>query len=155
MTTQAKPLPVETPSDREVLVTRIFNAPRSLVWDCHTKPELVRRWLLGPPGWSMPLCEIDLRVGGKYSLEMHHKDGNIHNLSGTYEEVKPPEKLAFTWRWQQDETATESLVTVTFKDLGGSTEVSLTHKNLLTAEAREKHNQGWIGCFTQLDSYLA
>jgi len=66
---------------------------------------------------------------------MHHKDGNVHNLSGTYEEVKPPEKLAFTWRWQQDETATESLVTVTFKDLGGSTEVNLTHKNLLTAES--------------------
>jgi uncharacterized protein YndB with AHSA1/START domain len=61
-----KPVDVTTPSDREITVVRVFNAPRELIWDCHTKPELVKRWMLGPPGWSMPVCEIDLRVGGAY-----------------------------------------------------------------------------------------
>ncbi len=59
----AETLTVTTPSDREIVMTRVFNAPRRLVFDAHTKPELVKRWLLGPPGWSMPVCEIDLRVG--------------------------------------------------------------------------------------------
>jgi Uncharacterized conserved protein len=57
---------VTTPSDREIRVTRVFDAPRTLVFDCHTKPDLVQRWMLGPPGWSIPVCDIDLRVGGKY-----------------------------------------------------------------------------------------
>jgi Activator of Hsp90 ATPase homolog 1-like protein len=61
-----KPLEVSLPSDREVRVVRSFSAPRKLVWDAHTKPELMQRWMLGPPGWSMPVCEIDLRVGGAY-----------------------------------------------------------------------------------------
>lgn len=61
-----KPLEVSLPSDREVRVVRSFSAPRKLVWDAHTKPELVTRWMLGPPGWTMPICEMDLRVGGAY-----------------------------------------------------------------------------------------
>jgi len=59
-------LSVTTPTDREIVIRRTFNAPRRLVFDAHTRPELVRRWLLGPPGWTMPVCEIDLRVGGRY-----------------------------------------------------------------------------------------
>lgn len=59
-------LQITTPSDREIAMTRVFNAPRHLVFDALTKPELVKKWLLGPPGWTMPVCEIDLRVGGPY-----------------------------------------------------------------------------------------
>ncbi|MGH9367901.1 MAG: SRPBCC domain-containing protein, partial [Thermoanaerobaculia bacterium] len=59
-------LKVTAPTEREIVMTRVFDAPRELVFDAHTKPELVKRWLLGPDGWSMPVCEIDLRVGGKY-----------------------------------------------------------------------------------------
>ena len=65
MATQNKST-VALPNDRDVVVTRAFNAPRSLVYDAYTKPELVSRWLLGPPGWTMPVCEMDLRVGGKF-----------------------------------------------------------------------------------------
>ena len=61
-----KPVEVKTPSDREVVVIRTFDASRQLVWDAHTKPELLKRWLLGPPGWSMSHCTVDLRVGGRY-----------------------------------------------------------------------------------------
>ena len=68
-------LTLTTPSDREIAMTRVFAAPRRLVFDALTKPELVRRWLLGPPGWSMPVCDIDLRVGGTYRYEWRHSDG--------------------------------------------------------------------------------
>ena len=57
---------VTTPTDREIVMTRVFDAPRGLVFDALTKPELVKRWLLGPPGWAMPVCEIDLKVGGAF-----------------------------------------------------------------------------------------
>ena len=57
---------VKKPGDSELVITRSFNAPRALVFDAFTKPELVKRWLLGPPGWTMPVCEIDLNVGGRY-----------------------------------------------------------------------------------------
>ena len=63
-------LTVELSGDRDVIVTRLFNAPRDRVWACHTVPDLVRRWLIGPPGWTMPTCEIDLRVGGTFPLRM-------------------------------------------------------------------------------------
>jgi uncharacterized protein YndB with AHSA1/START domain len=71
-----KPVDVKTPSDREVVVTRTFDAPAGLVWDAHTKPELLKRWLLGPPGWSMPYCTVDLRVGGKYRYVWRADDGS-------------------------------------------------------------------------------
>ena len=68
-------LDVTTPSDREVAMTRAFDAPRRLVFDAYTKPDLVRRWLLGPEGWSMPVCEIELRVGGAIRYVWRHSDG--------------------------------------------------------------------------------
>jgi len=59
-------LKITARGDREIVMTRVFDAPRHLVFEAFTKPELLKRWLLGPPGWSMPVCEIDLRVGGRY-----------------------------------------------------------------------------------------
>jgi uncharacterized protein YndB with AHSA1/START domain len=135
-------------------VKRTFAAPRDRVFRAWTDAREFAQWFHPTADYKTVITRLDLRVGGKYAIEMHDKGGSIHRISGAYEEVRPPEKLAFTWRLQDDETATESLVTVIFKDLGGSTEVSLTHKNLLTAEAREKHNQGWLGCFGQLENYL-
>lgn len=86
-------LTLTTPSDREIAMTRVFAAPRRLVFDALTKPELVRRWLLGPPGWSMPVCDIDLRVGGTYRYEWRHSDGTAMGVRGTYREIAPPERL--------------------------------------------------------------
>ena len=73
---------VTTPTDREIVMTRVFSAPRKLVFDAWTKPELVKRWLLGPPGWTMPVCEIDLRVGGKYRFEWRGQDGTVMGMGG-------------------------------------------------------------------------
>lgn len=65
-------LDVTTPSDKEIRLTRMFDASPELVFECHTKPDLLKRWLLGPPGWSMPVCEVDLRVGGRYKYVWHN-----------------------------------------------------------------------------------
>lgn len=88
------PAQVTLPSDCEVRVTRQFNAPRRLVWDAHTKPALVQQWQLGPPGWDMPVCEMDVRVGGKYRWEWKNKeDGKQFGFFGTFKEVDAPAKL--------------------------------------------------------------
>jgi uncharacterized protein YndB with AHSA1/START domain len=89
-----KPLEVTLPSDREVRVTRTFNAPRTLVWDAHTKPELVKKWMLGPPGWTMPVCEMDVRAGGKYRWRWRNdEDGKEFGFYGTFLEVKAPVRI--------------------------------------------------------------
>jgi uncharacterized protein YndB with AHSA1/START domain len=89
-----KPLEVTLPSDREVRVTRTFNAPRSLVWDAHTKPELVQKWMLGPPGWIMPVCEMDVRAGGKYRWRWRNEaDGKEFGFYGTFKEVQAPSRI--------------------------------------------------------------
>ena len=90
-------LKVTTPSEHEIVMTRDFNAPRSLVFDCWTKPELVRRWLLGPAGWSMPVCQIDLRVGGAYRFEWRHVlNGAEMAMGGIYHEIARPDRLVCT-----------------------------------------------------------
>ena len=112
---------VTTPSDREVRFTRTFAAPRALVWDCHTKPELVRRWLLGPPGWTMPVCEIDLRVGGKYRYEWQHADGHRMGMGGVHREIDAPARLVATQLFDQDWTGGETLNTLVFTENNGKT----------------------------------
>lgn len=90
-----KPAEVTLPSDREVRVTRQFNAPRQLVWDAHTKPELVRKWQTGYDGWDVSVCEMDVRVGGEYRWQWKsQEDGKQFGFFGTYTEVNGPSKLA-------------------------------------------------------------
>ncbi len=90
-------LTVTTPSDREVTVTRAFDAPVGLIWDAHTKPELIKRWLLGPPGWSMPHCTVDLRVGGRYRYIWRNDDtGAQFGSYGEHLEVVPIERIVTT-----------------------------------------------------------
>lgn len=89
-----KPLEVTLPSDREVRVVRSFKAPRQLVWDAHTKPELIRKWMLGPPGWSMPVCEMDVREGGKYNWRWRNDEtGKEFGFFGEFKQVHTPAKL--------------------------------------------------------------
>src|SRR2546430_2321535 len=92
--TTAGALKLTTPGERDIVMTRVFDAPCQLVFDAHTKPELVKRWLLGPPGWSMPVCEIDLRVGGKYRFVWRHdRNGTEMGMGGVYREIKAPERI--------------------------------------------------------------
>lgn len=88
-----KPAEVTLPSDREVRVTRSFNAPRQLVWDAHTQPDLIPKWQ-GYPGWEMPVCEMDVRVGGTYKWQWKNlEDGNQFGFFGTFSEVNVPSKM--------------------------------------------------------------
>jgi uncharacterized protein YndB with AHSA1/START domain len=118
---------VTLPSDREVKVTRSFKAPRALVYRAHTEPALVRRWLLGPPGWSMPVCEMDVRVGGKYRWRWRNdQDGSEFGFSGTFREVKAPERLVHSEAYEPGSVGgsfpgNDALVTVTFTEDGGVT----------------------------------
>ncbi len=91
------PIEVSQPSDREVRVVRTFKAPRQLVWDAHTNPDLIRKWMLGPPGWDMPECEMDVRVGGAYRWRWRNQaDGKEFGFYGEFTEVNEPGRIAHT-----------------------------------------------------------
>src|ERR1700689_4248792 len=107
-------LEVTTPSDREIALTRVFNAPRKLVFDCFTKPELLKRWGLGPREWTLTGCEIDLRVGGAYRYVMTRNSGEVMVMGGVYLEIVAPERIVQTERFEQQWYAGEGHITSTF-----------------------------------------
>jgi uncharacterized protein YndB with AHSA1/START domain len=121
---------VTMPSDREVKVARSFKAPRALVYKAYTDPQLVKRWLLGPPGWSMPICEMDVRVGGSYRWRWRNdKDGSEFGFAGVFKEVQAPAKLVHTEGYDPGTVGggypgKDALVTVTFSDDNGVTTVT-------------------------------
>src|SRR5262245_53302074 len=92
----AAELKVTTPTDREILMTRVFDAPRNLVFEAMTKPDLLKRWLLGPDGWSLVVCTIDLKVGGAYRYEWRNVDGRTMGMGGVYREIVRPERVVAT-----------------------------------------------------------
>ena len=120
-------LKVTTPGDREIVMMRAFDAPRNLVWDALTKPELVKRWLLGPPGWSMPVCEIDLRVGGAYRYVWRRDgDGTEMGMGGVFREVAAPERLVVTESFDEAWYPGQALVTNALVERDGRTTLTLT-----------------------------
>ncbi|PYO69504.1 MAG: ATPase [Gemmatimonadetes bacterium] len=120
-------LKLTTPGDREIVMTRVFDAPRRLVFDAHTKPELVRQWLLGPPGWSMPVCEMDVRVGGKYRwVWRKDSDGTDMGMGGVYREIVAPERLVATERFDQAWYPGEALNTLVLVEKEGRTTLTQT-----------------------------
>jgi len=124
--TNSETLKITTRGDREIVITRAFDAPRILVWDAFTKPDLVRQWLLGPPGWSMPVCEIDLRVGGKYRYVWRHANGNEMGMGGVYREITAPERIVSTEKFDESWYPGEALGTVTLVEQGGKTTLTQT-----------------------------
>jgi uncharacterized protein YndB with AHSA1/START domain len=115
-----EPLIITTPSDREIVITRSFDATRDLVWLCYTKPELLKRWY-GLPDWAMTVCEIDLRVGGKYRFVTKAPSGFEMGSSGVYREIQAPEKIVNTELYDQDWTGGETIVTLALTETGGRT----------------------------------
>jgi len=119
-------LKVATRGDRELVMTRAFDAPRNLVFDAFTKPELVKQWLLGPPGWSMPVCEIDLRVGGSYRFVWRKAGVPDMGMGGVYREVVAPERLVSTEKFDQAWYPGEAVGTLVLSEQGGKTTVTQT-----------------------------
>ena len=121
-----KTLTVTTPSDREIALTRTFNAPRALVFDALTKPDLVKRWMLGNMGASRPVCEIDLRVGGAYRFVWRNPDGSEFAMNGAYREIARPERIVTTQRFDTPWLPGESVLTTTLVESGGKTTFTAT-----------------------------
>lgn len=150
---------VTTPSEREILIAREFGAPRRLVWRTLTGPDLVRRWLCGPEGWSFTRCEIDLRVGGAYRYEWRNADGRTMGLGGEYREIARPERLVNTERFDGGDNSGESLVTTTLAEWGMRT----TLRMAVLYESREARDEaiesgmtnGLEASFGRLDAVLA
>ena len=117
-------LTVTTPSEREIVMTRGFAAPRRLVWEAWTKPEHLPRWMLGPEGWTMPVCEIDLRPGGAWRFVWRRADGTEMEMRGEYREIVPPERLVSTESWGGDWP--ETLNTLTLAEEDGKTTITET-----------------------------
>lgn len=120
-------LTVTAEGEREIVIARRFDASRALVFDAYTRPELVRRWLLGPPGWQMPVCEIDLRVGGRYRYVWRHEsDGSEMGISGVFREIVRPERLVATEKFDESWYPGEAVSTLVLTETGGRTQLTQT-----------------------------
>jgi uncharacterized protein YndB with AHSA1/START domain len=120
-------LQVTVPNDTDLVVTRSFAGSRELVFDCHTKPELVRRWMLGPEGWTMPVCEIDLRPGGKFRYVWSKPDNPDLHMSGEFHEIDRPNRVVHVERFDEDWAGgAESVVTTRFEEKAGRTTIHMT-----------------------------
>jgi uncharacterized protein YndB with AHSA1/START domain len=136
-------------------IKRIFNVSRDRVFRAWTDPKELKQWCAPGEDYTTPIAEVDLRVGGKYRIGMQPKgQETAHIATGVYREVKPPEKLVYSWWWEGATQHEETLVTVEFRDLGGSTELVLTHELFPDEVARDKHTEGWTGCLNGLAKRL-
>ena len=129
-------LDVSFQGEREIVLTRAFEAPRELVFDCFTKPELVKRWLFGPADWSLPVCEIDLREGGAIRYVWRHPDKPDMGMSGVFREIARPERIVHTEVFDVDWTGGETRVTTELGEQDGETTVTTTVRYAYR-EARE------------------
>lgn len=132
----ANTMTITLPSDREITMARVFDAPRPLVFDCWTKPELLKRWLLGPAGWEFAVCDVDLRVGGAYRYVWRKENGTEIGMGGVHLEVVIPERIVNTQLFDQDWTGGEAIGTLVLTEENGRT---MTTNTILYAskEARD------------------
>jgi len=147
-------------NDIKLELTRVFDAPRELVFKAWTDPELFPRWFgaAACDGSSLQSVKLDARVGGKYRLQVRRADGEFYTTVGTYRVVEPPERLVFTWAFEKDGAGEEfgevepceMLVTLEFRARGKQTELILTQERFASAESRDRHQQGWTRCLHAL-----
>jgi uncharacterized protein YndB with AHSA1/START domain len=130
---ERRTLRLTTRGEREIVMTRVFDAPRSLVWDAFTKPELVQRWLLGPPGWSMPVCQLASKVGESYRYVWRGPKGEEMGAGGILKEFVPPERMVVTEQFDQPWYTGKCVVTIEFAEQNGRTTLTQT----LRYESRE------------------
>jgi uncharacterized protein YndB with AHSA1/START domain len=170
--TQESSKPTTTAAENALVIERVFDAPRELVWKAWTEPERLMRWH-GPKDFTCPHYEADFRVGGKYLACMHGPPGSDFDRdfwsTGVYREIVPLERIVCTDSFADEKgnvvPAThygmegdfplEMLVTVTFEDLGGRTKMTLRHEGLPAGEMREGAGGGWNESFDKLAEYLA
>lgn len=133
-----------------------YAAPREQVFEAWTNAEVLKRWWAAAPTWETPLAEVDAREGGSYRLSMRTDEGEVHTVRGEYKEVNPPERLAYTWSWEEGPEpamagSESSLVVVEFLEEGDGTLVKLTHSGFASEQIREMHAQGWEAVLANLE----
>ena len=142
--------------ERELVITRIFDAPRHLVFQAWTEPGRVARWW-GPQGFVTTYCDMDIRPGGRFRVCMRSPEGAEHWKQGVYREVVAPERLVFTFAWEDagGKPGHQTLVTVTFAERGDKTELTLHQAVFETVEWCEEHRRGWTSTLQRFAEYLA
>jgi uncharacterized protein YndB with AHSA1/START domain len=133
---RAEMMQLVTRGDCEIVITRVFDAPREMVFDAHTKPELLKRWMTGSPGWSLEVCEIDLRVGGAFRYVWRGPKGQDMGMGGVHREIVPPERLVTTELFDVDWTGGEVISTLVLTESDGKT----TLTNTLLYPSRESRD---------------
>jgi uncharacterized protein YndB with AHSA1/START domain len=133
-----------------------FAAPREKVFEAWTHPEVLKRWWAAAPTWETPLAEVDPREGGSYRLSMRTDTGEVHTVRGEYKEVRPPERLAYTWSWEEGPEpalagSENTLVLVEFIEDGDGTLVKITHRGFTSEQIREMHVHGWQAVLANLE----
>ena len=145
------------PAERELVITRLFDAPRSLVFRAWSDPEHLTHWM-GPRGFSARVVAADLRPGGAYRFHLRGPEGDDHWLQGVCREAVEPDRLVITQAWADargNPTGPETLLTLTFEDLGSRTRLTLRQIGFESVTAREMHQGGWNSALDCLDDYLA
>jgi uncharacterized protein YndB with AHSA1/START domain len=148
---------VTKPAERVLVIERVFDAPRELVFRCWTEPERLARWV-GPRCFSSTILACELRQGGNYRMSMRGPDGHDHWHQGVFREIVPPQRIVRTYCWTDAEgrpTRPETLLTVTFADLDGRTKVTLHQAVFESVTARDDHRRGWSGSLDRLAEYIA
>ncbi|MEZ4586617.1 MAG: SRPBCC domain-containing protein [Gemmatimonadales bacterium] len=135
-------------------VRRVFSAPRERVYQAFTDPEALSRWFAPTDEHTVTLHQFDLRVGGRYRLEMRHTEGAVHVVGGEFRELVPHERLAYTWKWEARPEMPDTLVSIRLTERDGKTELLLVHSLFDSVEDREGHGQGWDGCLARLAKIL-
>ena len=145
----------EMKDDTTLMIRRTFKADIRTLWNALTDPKAQMQWM-GAKMATPQRAEADLRVGGKWFIEMKgNETGNPHNVRGEYVEIDAPNRIKFTWSWYSDETP-PTMVTYALKDRGdGTTSLTLTHERFAKTDTRDGHAMGWNGSFDTLDAMLA
>jgi uncharacterized protein YndB with AHSA1/START domain len=144
------------PADRELVITRTFDAPRGLVFKVWAQSEHLVRWW-GPRDFTTPSLKMDVRPGGTYRTCIRSPEGKEHWMQGVYREVVEPERLAMTFAWEDErgQPGHETLVTVTFADEGGKTRLTFRQAVFESVADRDSHQKGWSSFLDRLEWYLA
>jgi glutathione S-transferase len=138
-----------------LILNRHFRAPPERVFAAFTEKALMQSWY-GPEPMTVPQCEVDARVGGKYRIEMHSSSGTVHIVTGEFKEIVAPERLVFSWGWLNGTGRNpETIVTLTFKAKDGGTDLTLEQAGFASEEFRESHRGGWTSSWNALDAFLS
>ncbi|MGH9367504.1 MAG: SRPBCC family protein [Thermoanaerobaculia bacterium] len=146
--------PAQTPTT--LRITRTYAAPREKVFRAWTEPQTLGKWFAPSDEYRTAVTELDVRPGGRYNIEMRH-EGKVYSVRGIFRVVRPPEKLVFTWQWENEPDrgdAGDTLVTVDLFDRAGRTELVLTHERFPSETLRDEHEKGWTGCLGRLERLL-